>query len=79
LVRLFQEIQDQRPPATSEATVEPDPAEGFGRRIATATLAEIYAGQGMFDRAIDIYQRLLERDPGNEVIRSRLAALESGP
>ncbi|MFC1693970.1 hypothetical protein ACFL1R_10740 [Candidatus Latescibacterota bacterium] len=41
----------------------------------TATMAEIYASQGMSSRAIKIYTALLEKEPDNEVYKSRLNEL----
>lgn len=43
----------------------------------TATMAEIYISQGLVSRAIEIYTVLLDRDPENEHIRSRLQELEN--
>lgn len=43
----------------------------------TATMAEIYVSQGLISGAIDIYASLLERDPGNKQIQSRLKELKS--
>lgn len=40
--------------------------------IATLTLAEVYARQGMFERAVDVCETILERDPGDERARARL-------
>jgi pilus assembly protein FimV len=38
----------------------------------TATMAEIYVSQKMIPRAITIYKALLEKDPDNEKVKSRL-------
>jgi len=43
----------------------------------TATMAEIYVSQGHIPGAIDIYASLLERDPGNKQIQSRLKELKN--
>jgi len=45
--------------------------------IETETMAELYAGQGHSGRAIEIYERILQRDPGNEEVRARLLQLRS--
>jgi tetratricopeptide (TPR) repeat protein len=78
LVRLFREIEEQRPaegaPTDGPAAVLVQPDHW----IATATLAEIYTSQGLVDRAIDTYRRVLAHDPDNETVRGRLAALEGG-
>ena len=44
--------------------------------IQTATLAEIFAQQGHWDRAVSIYRRLLEDAPDRQDWRNRLAQLE---
>ncbi len=44
--------------------------------VETMTLAEIYAQQGFYERAIDIYKRILAHDPGNTRIGERLVELE---
>ena len=40
--------------------------------IATLTLAEIYSRQGLHDKAAEVCERILERDPDNERARSAL-------
>ncbi len=40
------------------------------------TLAELYFNQGFTDKAIEGYRQLLERDPGNERFRRRIAELQ---
>lgn len=46
------------------------------RKIATKTLGELYATQKKFDEAIEIYEKLLENDPSNEIYRERLEDLK---
>jgi tetratricopeptide (TPR) repeat protein len=45
-----------------------DPLSG----IATLTLAEIYARQGLFARAVEVCERILERSPDDERAQSKL-------
>jgi tetratricopeptide (TPR) repeat protein len=45
--------------------------------IQTETLAELYAGQGATEEAIEVYRKLLASDPDNESLAQRLAELES--
>ena len=40
------------------------------------TLAEIYTIQGLKQKAIETYRELLELDPSNTIIRSKLESLE---
>ena len=54
----------------SEAAAEP--AQPF----VTETMAELYLQQGHLESALDIYQRLVEQRPDDEVLASRLRAVE---
>lgn len=47
-----------------------------GSPIITATLAELFVKQGHLEQGIDIYHKLLERDPGNKRYRERLQELD---
>jgi competence ComEA-like helix-hairpin-helix protein len=42
----------------------------------TITLAEIYAQQGFYERAIEIFRRILSQDPGNQRIMERINDLK---
>lgn len=55
-----------------------DPAEEQPREDITSTLtmADLYAGQGLTADARQIYETILLRDPNNETVRAKLAALE---
>ncbi|NLE00982.1 MAG: tetratricopeptide repeat protein, partial [Fibrobacter sp.] len=44
--------------------------------VLTPTLADIYYQQGQYDLAIQIYSRLLEKDPENDTIRIRLQSIQ---
>lgn len=44
--------------------------------IATSTLAEIYAQQGLLGRALSIYRRMLARTPEDAGIADRIRSLE---
>jgi pentatricopeptide repeat protein len=44
-------------------------------RILSSTLAEIYIRQGYFDKARDVYEKLLAKDAGNTAYKSRLLLL----
>jgi hypothetical protein len=45
--------------------------------MATATLAEIYFQQGLLDKAVEIYQKVLRHHPDDQKSRERLAALRA--
>lgn len=44
--------------------------------MVTATMAELYAQQGFYDRAVDVYRQLLDQVPEDERLRDRLAEME---
>jgi len=51
-----------------EASDDRDPLSG----IATLTLAEIYARQSLYERAVEVCETILERSPDDEKARARL-------
>jgi hypothetical protein len=63
--------------AESDAEYEGGDDDDEGDLVITETLAEIYATQGLFERAAAVYRRLLQQRPGDERIRARLAELET--
>ena len=83
LLRLLQEIEEEEqaaePVPSPEEPPAPDdsePSAPKSKRIATMTLAEIYTTQGLTQKAIETYRELLEQEPTNTIIRSKLASLE---
>ena len=52
------------------------PVEKAPKRIATKTLAELYASQGDWQRAVDVYEELLKRHPNNTVYKQRFQDLK---
>jgi hypothetical protein len=42
----------------------------------TLTMADLYARQGLTSDARQIYETILHRDPNNDVVRAKLAALD---
>jgi hypothetical protein len=48
---------------------------GGGQELATSTLAEIYAQQGLLERARAIYERIAQRVPDDPRVAERLDAL----
>ncbi len=46
-------------------------------RILSTTLAEIYMRQGHFDKAREVYERLLSKDAANSFYRRRLTLLST--
>ncbi|HNY30268.1 MAG TPA: hypothetical protein PKO15_05215 [Fibrobacteria bacterium] len=76
-----------RNPSANQNQVTGDDIEGrlddlfggdsdFPVGLPTVTFAEEYLRQGHRDKAASIYRQLLEKDPGNEDLRRRLADIE---
>jgi hypothetical protein len=47
-------------------------------QIHTRTMAELYVTQGLVDRAIEVYEHLLRKDPDDTETRLRLSVLKAG-
>ena len=54
----------ESPAAEESPAASPEPSSP-ATDMDTATLAALYVRQGLFDRALSVYERMLERDPGN--------------
>ena len=66
-----------------ESTLELDasqvPAAGAeAEEIDSETLAELYIKQGHSDKGLEVYRRLVEKDPDNMKLHERIMALEEG-
>jgi len=75
LPRPWAEIKQATQIQESALKVESAPDKP-GEPIPTATLAEIYVKQGLFDKAIKIYQDILSHSPANDAAHDRLAELQ---
>jgi tetratricopeptide (TPR) repeat protein len=64
------------PPPPVRPLPGPEPAPEADE-LTSSTLAELYFNQGFTDKAIEVYRQLLQREPGNERGRTRLAELEA--
>jgi hypothetical protein len=51
-------------------------ASATGGSISTETLADLYAQQGLTDKALEIYRQILQERPEDEVIGLKIMALE---
>ncbi len=45
-------------------------------KILSPTLANLYLQQGHTERAIEVYEKLLKREPENDFYKKRIAALK---
>jgi hypothetical protein len=67
------------PPPSASPTSAGEPTQASARppELASPTLAELYFDQGFPDKAVEVYRRLLEREPDNERLRSRMREIEA--
>jgi hypothetical protein len=85
LASIVKEVTGKPPVAIVKSSAKPAtqaPAEVQGdskvkSKIATKTLAELYASQGDWLRAVEVYEILLEKFPTNETYRARLESLRA--
>lgn len=56
---------------------EEEPASKPEEAVVTETMAELYANQGLYQDALDVYRQLAEGQPDDERIQSRIAELEA--
>jgi len=84
-VKVVTDMADETlemPPAQLEADAENglSDSESYSipDHVLTPTLADIYYQQGQPQLAIQIYERILQRDGGNERIRQRIEQIRSG-
>lgn len=61
----------------AEATTAPSGGDESDASLMTRTMADIFARQGLTDRAVEVYERLLERSPDDDELRSRLDELKA--
>lgn len=59
-----------------EKIVDENIVDETGEPIPTATLAEIYVKQGLTDKAIKIYNEILDKNPGNKDAQERILQLQ---
>jgi len=72
-------ITEEEPAGDMFAPAEaPAPPAAVDDAANTITMADLYVQQGFADKARDIYQSILQRDPGNADVRKKLDALQ-GP
>jgi tetratricopeptide (TPR) repeat protein len=73
------EVEEPAPPLELAAspTLEPAASDDSAGAVATRTLGELYARQGALERAVDVYERLVEASPDDSQLTGRLAELRA--
>jgi len=73
-------FQKPSPPSPAEVPEEKKPEEeekATQPAIPTDTLAEIYLKQGHLDRAVEVYQDILAKDPHNAMVKEKYESLKN--
>lgn len=74
---LLQSAEEPPPPwIAPPAPAAPPAPEAPAPELISPTLAELYFNQGFTDKAIEVYQQILDREPANERARARLRELQ---
>lgn len=73
-------ITPDNPPNTPEPVAQQEPAmemtsDGM-KPITTATIADIYIEQGFYDKALDVYRDLLNKNPNDLSVQQKISELE---
>ncbi|MDF1525571.1 MAG: tetratricopeptide repeat protein [bacterium] len=66
---------EPEPEIRAEIPIPLDPPSGDDQ-FSTETLAELYAQQGLIEKAANIYRRILDQAPENEAVKLKLETLE---
>lgn len=56
-----------------------DAEEKISNEFETETMADLFVSQGDVERGIEIYKRILDRDPSNDSVREKLETLTGDP
>lgn len=70
------EASDLLDPFGEPAAIEDEDA--YGGEVVTETLAELYLAQGLNERAVEVYEELLRRRPGDPGLEERLREALAG-
>lgn len=80
---LGENLSDSETPAESapaenppSESAEPPAKLSSQKKIVSTTLGEIFAAQGQFDKALEVYETLLASDPQNKRFQDKIAELK---
>ena len=70
-------VQAPEPELPSAASEPPPQDTSREEQFSTETLADLYAQQGLIEKATNIYRQILDQAPDNETVKLKLDALEA--
>lgn len=70
-------VEEQEPPAPAGDEIAL-PMEASTEETDSETLAELYIKQGHTEKGLEVYRRLVDKDPDNMKLHERIMALEEG-
>lgn len=70
------EPEEEKPSPPKEQPREPETKKTQKNKIVTPTLGEIYAAQGQYAKAIDVFETLLKKHPENEFYSKKITELQ---
>jgi tetratricopeptide (TPR) repeat protein len=72
------EARESAAPQAREASDEPseEPARTLSPGVMTETIAQVYARQGLYDRAAEVYRELVRARPGDQALWDKLHEME---
>ena len=70
---------EPEPEPAADVFAPADPVRASDDLTNTLTMADLYARQGLTEDARQIYENILQRDPGNTLVRAKLDALAPPP
>ena len=75
------EEPEEQAVAAGDSPSDEEPAtggeDGDDADVMTETIAQVYARQGLYDRAAEVYQQLVRARPDDDELRERLAEMEA--
>ncbi len=72
---VIDELTPFTPPAAKEGRSKKGRGKKQGDKIVTPTLGEIYAAQGQYGKAIDVFETLIKKYPDNEFYKQKIDLL----